>query len=98
MLKHAQASGRIGAIGKNGGIGSCFCRGGVYNGDKKETRDGERNANMTVQELYERVGGSYENAKRIMMNDALIGRFVGKLTDDGSFARISADVLPGTRS
>jgi len=45
---------------------------------------------MTVQELYERVGGNYENAKRIMMNDALIGRFVGKLTDDGSFARISA--------
>ena len=47
---------------------------------------------MTVQELYERIGGNYENAKRIMMNDALIGRFVGKLADDKSFAKISESV------
>ena len=44
---------------------------------------------MTVQELYERVGGNYENARRIMMNDKLIGRFVGKLADDKSFGKIS---------
>ena len=45
---------------------------------------------MTVQELYESVGGSYEAAKRILMNDALIARFVAKLPEDTSFDKLSA--------
>ena len=45
---------------------------------------------MTVQELYERVGGNYEAAKRILMNDTLIARFVVKLPEDGSFEKLSA--------
>ena len=45
---------------------------------------------MTVQELYETIGGDYDSAKRILMNDKLIGRFVVKLLDDTSFAKLSA--------
>ena len=44
---------------------------------------------MTVQELYESIGGNYESAKRILMNDKLIGRFVVKLLDDSSFERLA---------
>ena len=40
---------------------------------------------MTVQELYERIGGNYAAAKRILMNDTLIARFVAKLPEDKSF-------------
>ena len=43
---------------------------------------------MTVQELYETIGGNYESAKRILMNDALIGRFIVKLLNDKSCARL----------
>ena len=45
---------------------------------------------MTVQELYEQIGGNYESAKRILMNDALIARFITKLLDDTSCARLMA--------
>ena len=30
---------------------------------------------MTVQELYDSIGGSYESVKRILQADALIGKF-----------------------
>ena len=43
---------------------------------------------MTVQELYESIGGNYESAKRVMMNDALISRFIVKLLDDKSCERL----------
>lgn len=39
---------------------------------------------MTVQELYESIGGSYDSAKRILQMDKLIGKFVTKFLDDGS--------------
>lgn len=45
---------------------------------------------MTVQELYESIGGNYESAKRILMNDKLISRFIAKLLDDTSCARLLA--------
>ena len=45
---------------------------------------------MTVQELYEQIGGTYESAKRILMNDKLITRFIGKLLDDKSCERLMA--------
>lgn len=45
---------------------------------------------MTVQELYERVGGSYDNAKRILQMDKLIGRFVLKFLDDKSYEKLTA--------
>ena len=45
---------------------------------------------MTVQELYESIGGSYESAKRILMNDALIARFIVKLPDDKTCERMMA--------
>lgn len=34
---------------------------------------------MTVQELYESIGGNYENAKKILQMDKLIGKFIQKL-------------------
>ena len=43
---------------------------------------------MTVQELYAGIGGNYESAKRILMNDKLISRFIVKLLDDTSCARM----------
>ncbi len=39
---------------------------------------------MTVQELYERIGGNYESAKRILPMDKLIAKFIVKFLDDGS--------------
>lgn len=40
---------------------------------------------MTVQELYESIGGSYESAKRVMQSDRLIAKFIVKFTADKSF-------------
>lgn len=45
---------------------------------------------MTVQELYENIGGSYESAKRTLQMDKLISRFIVKLLDDKSFDRLMA--------
>ena len=39
---------------------------------------------MTVQELYEQIGGSYEDAKRTLPMDKLIAKFVVKFLDDKS--------------
>jgi len=50
----------------------------------------ERGTDMTVQELYESIGGNYDAAKRILMNDTLIARFVAKLPEDQSFGKLSA--------
>ena len=44
---------------------------------------------MTVKELYDTIGGNYENAKKIMMSDALISRFIVKLIDDPSYAKLT---------
>jgi len=45
---------------------------------------------MTVQELYNEIGGNYESAKRVMMMDSLIARFIVKLPEDPSFDRLMA--------
>ncbi|MBQ9458844.1 MAG: Hpt domain-containing protein [Oscillospiraceae bacterium] len=42
---------------------------------------------MTIQELYETAGGSYESAKRVMQLDRLIEKFILKYADDTSFER-----------
>lgn len=39
---------------------------------------------MTVQELYEQIGGSYDDAKRVLPMDKLIAKFVIKFLDDKS--------------
>lgn len=36
---------------------------------------------MTIEELYEKVGGNYAEAKTRLMNDALIRRFLTKFAD-----------------
>lgn len=43
---------------------------------------------MTVEELYTAIGGSYENAKKTMMMDKMISRFVVKLLDDASCQKL----------
>lgn len=43
---------------------------------------------MTVPELYENVGGSYESAKRILPSDRLIGKFVLKFLTDKSCEKL----------
>ena len=45
---------------------------------------------MTVQELYESIGGSYDSAKRILPMDQLIAKFVVRFLDDKSFEKIEA--------
>jgi HPt (histidine-containing phosphotransfer) domain-containing protein len=45
---------------------------------------------MTPKELYDRIGGDYEAAKRTMMTDAMISRFIVKLIDDKSYSRLMA--------
>ncbi|MBQ9412659.1 MAG: Hpt domain-containing protein [Oscillospiraceae bacterium] len=44
---------------------------------------------MTIQELYDSIGGSYESAKRIMQMDKLIGKLIVKFLDEKSFARLT---------
>ena len=36
---------------------------------------------MTIQQLYDRIGGNYEHALRIMKKDKLIDKYVRKLKD-----------------
>ena len=43
---------------------------------------------MTVPELYENIGGSYESAKRILQMDKLIGKFILKFLDDKSCEKL----------
>lgn len=39
---------------------------------------------MTVEELYEQIGGNYAEALGRMRSDKLVGRFIGKFLDDTS--------------
>ena len=50
---------------------------------------------MTVQELYESIGGSYDSAKRILPMDQLIGKFVVKFLDDKSFEKLESAAAAG---
>lgn len=43
---------------------------------------------MTVQELYENIGASYESVKRILPSDRLVSKFVLKFLDDKSCQRL----------
>ena len=45
---------------------------------------------MTVQELYDNIGGSYDSAKRILQMDKLIGKFILKFLDDKSCEKLIA--------
>ena len=45
---------------------------------------------MTVQELYGKIGGNYESAKRVMQLDKLIVKFIVKYLDDASCAQLCA--------
>ena len=44
---------------------------------------------MTVQELYEYIGGNYESAKRILQMDRLIDRFIRKFAADENFGKLT---------
>ncbi len=43
---------------------------------------------MTLQELYASVGGNYESALRILQMDKLITKFIARLPQDQSFAKL----------
>jgi len=43
---------------------------------------------MTVQELYANIGGSYENARRILPMDKMIAKFIVRFLDDKSFEKL----------
>ena len=45
---------------------------------------------MTVQELYDSIGGSYVCAKRILQMDKLIGKFILKFLDDKSCEKLTS--------
>ena len=53
---------------------------------------------MTVQELYESIGGSYDSARRILPMDQLIAKFVVKFLDDKSFEKIETAAQTGDGS
>ena len=53
---------------------------------------------MTVQELYESIGGSYDSARRILPMDQLIAKFVVKFLDDKSFEKIETASQTGDGS
>ena len=43
---------------------------------------------MTIKELYDNIGGSYEDALSRLMNDRLIDKFIRKYPQDGSFSEL----------
>ncbi len=45
---------------------------------------------MTIQELYQMIGGDYEQAKRVLRVDKLIDKHIRKLTDSGVIDRLLA--------
>ncbi len=45
---------------------------------------------MTIQELYGRIDGNYESAKRVMQLDKLIAKFILKYPGDESCAALCA--------
>ena len=44
---------------------------------------------MTVQELYAKIGGNYEQAQKIMKMDKLIDRYVRRLAASGTYERLA---------
>ena len=50
---------------------------------------------MTIPELYDSIGASYESAKRILPMDKLIGKFVLKFLDDKSCEKLLAGYAAG---
>ena len=45
---------------------------------------------MTIQEMYEKVGGSYESAKKILPTDKMLAKFVQKFLADKSCEKLFA--------
>ncbi len=45
---------------------------------------------MTLQELYAKIGGNYEQAQRIMKMDKLIDRYIRKLKNSGVNEQLAA--------
>ncbi len=45
---------------------------------------------MTIQELYQKMDGDYEAAKKVMMMDQMIARFIVKLPNDPTYAALQA--------
>ena len=45
---------------------------------------------MTIRELYEQIGGSYEHAVQIMKKDKMIHKYLLKLADSGVYEKFSA--------
>ena len=54
---------------------------------------------MTIQELYARIGGNYEQAQRVMKMDKLIDRYVRKLPNSGAYEALMAagESMDGTK-
>ncbi len=44
---------------------------------------------MTIQELYAKIGGNYEQAQRVMKMDKLIDRYVRKLASSGTYEKLA---------
>ena len=45
---------------------------------------------MTIRELYEQIGGSYEHAVQIMKKDKMIHKYLLKLSDSGVYENLKA--------
>jgi len=45
---------------------------------------------MTVSELYEQIEGDYEAAKRVIMTDPMIARFIVRILDDPTYGKLEA--------
>ena len=45
---------------------------------------------MTIQEMYEKVGGSYESVKKILPMDKMIAKFAQRFLTDKSYEKLSA--------
>ena len=45
---------------------------------------------MTIQELYEKIGGSYDSVKKILPSDKLIGKFVQRFLTEESCKKLFA--------
>jgi hypothetical protein len=50
---------------------------------------------MTIQQLYENIGGNYDQAVRVMKSDRLIDKYIRKLAGSGVGEALAGAILDG---
>ena len=52
---------------------------------------------MNIQECYQQLGGDFAQVEKRLSSEALVGRFLAKFLDDGSFSELCIAMEDGDR-